>query len=232
LYCSSDPTDVDAYAAGKAAIFARFRTLAEILGAVLLQDARRRGVSVMVETSGRDVASLTYLDYFFGPIIARNPTDGSPGAPAAHYRRLLVHFTVNDIAAAEASVDSRMLGEISRGAAVCAAAFPAGPPLHPGCAGDIRAVIDVNAGGPYGSSVLAGVKRDSDQVMQVVFGDAARGSAAGHEYVGVVADSASAASPWTEWQKAHICIHAAGDDASWTARGNGTASDTAYHFQR
>jgi hypothetical protein len=62
--------------------------------------------------------------------------------------------------------------------------------------------------------------------MQVVFGDAARGSAAGHEYVDVVVDSASAASPYSEWQKARICIHAAADDASWTARGNGSASDS------
>ena len=50
-------------------------------------------MNVLVETSGRDIAMFEYLDHFF--------PDGGP------YRKMVVHFTVNELGFAEASVDRR-----------------------------------------------------------------------------------------------------------------------------
>ena len=40
------------------AIFARHRTLAEIIGVLLVRAAQRKQMNVMVETSGRDIAMV------------------------------------------------------------------------------------------------------------------------------------------------------------------------------
>ncbi|KAH8053629.1 hypothetical protein JL722_9476 [Aureococcus anophagefferens] len=136
--------DVAAYAAAKDAIFSRYRTVAEMVGALLVAEAKTRDLNVMLETSGRDVAMFEYVDHFF---------------PDAHYRKLALNFEIEDLAFAERSVDSRMLGEMARGKAAAAA-------------GDARAVVDANAGGPYGSAVLAGVQRDSRACWAVAAGDA------------------------------------------------------------
>lgn len=88
--------DVTSYAQRKEAIFSRYRTYAEVLGALLVKEARTKRLNVMVETSGRDIAMFRYVDHFF---------------PEEEYRKLVVHFTINDIQFAERSVDSRMLNE-------------------------------------------------------------------------------------------------------------------------
>ena len=161
--------DVAAYAAAKDAIFSRYRTVAEMVGALLVAEAKTRDLNVMLETSGRDVAMFEYVDHFF---------------PDDRYRKLALNFEIEDLAFAERSVDSRMLGEMARGKAAAAA-------------GDARAVVDANAGGPYGSAVLAGVQRDSRACWAKV--------AAGDAGVGAT------------WHMASLAISPS-DDAPWTLR--------------
>ena len=81
-----------------------------------------------------------YVDHFF---------------PGDAYRKLVVHFTINDIGFAERSVDARMLREMADGRSALEA-------------GGARGVIAANAGGPYGSAVLRGVQADSDAVWERV----------------------------------------------------------------
>lgn len=56
---------VKKYSDLKAAIFTRFRTLSELLGALLLGEAQVLKSNCMMETSGRDVAMFHYVDHFF-----------------------------------------------------------------------------------------------------------------------------------------------------------------------
>ena len=79
-----------------------------------------------------------YVDHFF-------PTG---------YNKLALHFTINDLECAKISVDKRMTHEIQLGAKAVADSKKAS-------AWD---VVYTNQGGPYGSGVLEGVQKDSDQV--------------------------------------------------------------------
>jgi len=56
-----DITDVSLYATLKGAIFARYRTLAEICGMLLVSDAVKKKMNVLIETSGRDIGKLFAL---------------------------------------------------------------------------------------------------------------------------------------------------------------------------
>ncbi|KAL1514876.1 hypothetical protein AB1Y20_003958 [Prymnesium parvum] len=132
--------DVAAYAKQKDAIFSRYRTYAELLGVLLVKEAQKRGLNVMVETSGRDIAMFQYIDYFFSD---------------DDYNKLVVHFTINDLKFAEQSVDTRMLREMADGRAALATNDP-------------QAIIKANAGGPYGSAALRGVQAESDKVWAAV----------------------------------------------------------------
>lgn len=132
--------DIGDYASLKDGIFQRYRKLAEMLGVLLVKEAQIKRLNVMVETSGRDVAMFKYVDQFF---------------PEDKYRKLVVHFTINDIAFAEKSVDVRMTKEMADGRAAEKT-------------GDAMTMICANAGGPYGSSVLKGVQADSDKVWESI----------------------------------------------------------------
>jgi hypothetical protein len=123
----------------KASIFSRYRTLSELLGVLLLKEAQNVNINVMCETSGRDVAMFHYLDHFFG----------------SRYNKLAIHFKINDLTHAMKSVDERMINEIKTG--------------HK-CVqdGEVFDVIYANAGGPYGSEVLADVQKDSSRVWNEV----------------------------------------------------------------
>ena len=103
-------TDIDEYVRYKDAIFARYRTLAEMIGVVLVKAAIGKRINVLVETSGRDIAMFEYVDAFFS---------------SADYRKLVVHFTINNLQYAEQSVDSRMRNEVRLGAEALAAASDA-----------------------------------------------------------------------------------------------------------
>eukprot|EP00933_Yihiella_yeosuensis_P022177 TRINITY_DN17462_c0_g1_i2.p1 TRINITY_DN17462_c0_g1~~TRINITY_DN17462_c0_g1_i2.p1 ORF type:complete len:232 (-),score=40.69 TRINITY_DN17462_c0_g1_i2:163-858(-) len=132
--------DVDRYSALKDGIFTRYRKIAEMWGMLLVKEAKRNRLNVMVETSGRDPGMFHYIDFCF---------------PDDSYRKLVLHFEIDDISFAERSVDSRMLGEMAAGQKA----------LSSGSTNDI---IKVNAGGPYGSKVLKGVQADSDKVWDDV----------------------------------------------------------------
>jgi hypothetical protein len=134
------PSDevVQAYSDYKAAIFTRYRTLSELIGALLLKEAQKININCLMETSGKDVAMFHYIDHFF---------DNS------QYNKLALHFTINDLECAQQSVDRRMTEEIQVGAKA----------VKSQNASDI---VYANAGGPYGSKVLPGVQRDSEKVWQ------------------------------------------------------------------
>jgi hypothetical protein len=134
------PSDdvVQEYSDYKAAIFSRYRTLAELLGALLLKEAQQVSINCLMETSGKDVAMFHYVDHFFD---------------CSKYNKLALHFTINDLECAQQSVDRRMIQEIQVGAKAVKTqnAFD---------------IIYANAGGPYGSKVLPSVQRDSEDVWQ------------------------------------------------------------------
>ena len=173
--------DIELYSEFKAAIFARYRTVAEMLGILLCKAAQKAGLNVMVETSGRDVGMYKYVDHVF---------------PGASYRKLVVNFAINDICFAERSVDSRMQGEMKRGSAALGLAER-----------DPLALVRANAGGPYGSKVLAEVQADSMRVWKSVVEGGALGEAS------------------DDWLKASIAIQAS-DSVPWTAVAVGTATGT------
>merc|ERR1712178_90053 len=100
----------------KAAIFSRYRTCSELLGVILLREAQKFGSNCMLETSGRDIAMFHYIDKFFD---------------ATKYKKLVLHFEINDLRYAQESVDCRMTKEITRGVEVVQQ-------------NDIFKVIDVN----------------------------------------------------------------------------------------
>lgn len=140
-----DVEDIGEYAALKDAVFARHRTIAEIFGALLVGCARDAGLSVMVETSGRDVGMFRYIEHFFG-------------AGRADYRLMVIHFSVDDVRGAEESVRRRMTGEMRDGKR----------------ARGVREVVAANAGGPYGPEVLRSVQVESDAMWETVRGGTAR----------------------------------------------------------
>jgi hypothetical protein len=46
----------------------RYRTTAEALGILLVKEAQRQRLNVMLETSGRDIGSFAYVDFLFSVI--------------------------------------------------------------------------------------------------------------------------------------------------------------------
>lgn len=129
---------VNKYSDLKASIFSRYRTLSELLGALLLKEAQNVNINVMCETSGRDVAMFTYIDHFFGNV----------------YNKLAIHFRINDLTYAMNSVDQRMIREIKTG--------------KDALGGNVIDVIYANAGGPYGSEVLTGIQKESSSVWNEI----------------------------------------------------------------
>ena len=135
--------DVGTYSDRKASLFSRYRMLSEMLGAALLGHGKDQGINMMLETSGRDVAMYEYVDFLF---------------PGDEYNKLCVNFRINDISYAERSVDERMGKEMEAGRKV----FTGSNEF------DAKAITNVNLGGPYGSTVLKGVKKDSERVWEEV----------------------------------------------------------------
>lgn len=163
------PSDevVQQYSNYKAAIFSRYRTLSELLGALLLKQAQKVDINCMMETSGRDVAMFHYVDHFFGE--------------NKKYNKLALHFTINDLTCAQQSVDRRMIDEILLGADAIQS-------------GDIFDVVYTNQGGPYGSKVLAGVQKDSDKVWE---SEVLSGKVGSDWYKATIAINAHPTEPWT-----------------------------------
>lgn len=156
LYEKAGLIKVAEYSSIKDAIFARYRTLAEMIGIILLKEARLKGMNVMLETSGKDVASFRYIDHLF-------PNSNAAGSwEHRDYNKLIVHFTIDDIRFAEQSVDTRMQQEMRGGAAALEGVTHLDEAV-------IRNIISVNSGGPYGSAVLQSVQEASDETMNKIF---------------------------------------------------------------
>mmetsp|Transcript_25733 Transcript_25733/g.37746 ORF Transcript_25733/g.37746 Transcript_25733/m.37746 type:complete len:478 (-) Transcript_25733:126-1559(-) len=164
-----DADTVKRYSDLKAAIFTRYRTLSEILGVLLVREARRGKLNTMAETSGRDIAMFHYIDKFF---------------PVESYNKLALHFTINDLSCAEQSVDSRMVGEISDG-------------IDAKESGDTMNIVLANAGGPYGSEVLHGVQADSDRVWDELVMKGGKDDVGGDWYKATIAIDAHPTKKWT-----------------------------------
>ena len=194
--------NIEAYMALKGAIFARYRGLCEMLGGLLLESASKRMMNVMLETSGKDIASFDYVNFFF---------------PGDRYRKMVVYFDVDRLEFAKLSVDERMRKEMSLGRALV---------------GELETtpaeLMAVNCGGPYGGKQLSGVEAAAramwEQVMaakkaeeeeeggvngdgatwsswhfaRVAIGGSADPSGKGWEARGVgVADESRRSAPWT-----------------------------------
>jgi len=129
---------VQEYSDYKAAIFSRYRTVSELMGAILLKQAQKVNLNCLMETSGKDVAMFHYIDHFF---------------ESEQYNKLALHFVINDLSQAKESVDRRMIKEIQAGSSAVQSE-------------DAFKVVYANAGGPYGSKVLESVQTDSERVWQ------------------------------------------------------------------
>ncbi len=183
------------YSNYKASIFKRYRTLSEILGVMLIRQAMDQNINVMIETSGRDVAMFHYIDSFF---------------PTEKYNKLVLHFTINDLSHAEGSVDRRMISEMEDGVKVLGFKNNSNgddnASSSSNCSSNngeinVRDLINVNAGGPYGSEVLKGIQTDSDAVWETIL----KNSNSAEKEVG------------HDWYKASIEIEASAD-RDWTAK--------------
>ena len=157
------------YSNYKAAMFTRYRTLSEILGVLLVRQARASNMNIMVETSGRDVAMFHYVDSFF---------------PSEQYNKLALHFTINDLSHAETSVDARMVREMRAGIEALES-------------GDVLNIIKANAGGPYGSEVLKGIQRDSDKVWDGIVKEVDEGDVASDWFKASIKIEAKEGEDWT-----------------------------------
>ena len=98
-------------------------------------------MNVLIESSGRDIAVYDMVERLF-PV-------------SSGYRRLAVHFDISSLRFAQLSVEKRMARELAAGAMAL---------------GDPAAVVEANAGGPYGASVLAAVEATSREVWRNVCG--------------------------------------------------------------
>ena len=166
------PETIRAYSNLKAAIFTRYRTLSELLGVLLLQQAHTQNLNCLMETSGRDVAMFHYIDTVF----------------PSQYRKLALHFRINDLSHAQTSVDRRMIHEIQTGIQAIDASTTSSSI-------DVAQVIAANAGGPYGSEVLPGVQQASSAVWKtVVDGSAGVGE---DWYKATIQINAHPTDPWT-----------------------------------
>jgi len=192
LYTKANLMDVAEYSKIKDAIFARYRTLAEMIGIMLLKEARLKGMNVMVETSGK--ASFRYVNHLF-------PRSSAGSTEHREYNKLMVHFTIDDIGFAEQSVDRRMKQEMRDGVSAVGETRPGHKSGLTLDEKTVRRVISVNAGGPYGSAVLSQVQQDSDAVMNAIFDDKPQIDKHNDEF--------------DDWYKARICIRAS--DEGWSA---------------
>lgn len=153
---------IECYSDLKAAIFSRYRTVAELLGIVLLQVAQKESKNCILETSGRNKSMFEYIDRLF---------------LGSSYQKLVLHFVVNDIKAAQKSVDQRMREEIIAGR----------------LAKTPEKAIRVNQGGPYGSDVLEAVQSESDAIWEQV----ENGSIAADWLKATIQIDAHESAPWT-----------------------------------
>jgi hypothetical protein len=111
---------------------------------LLVGDAVKKRMNVFIETSGRDTSMFDYVDYCF---------------PRQEYNKLVVHFTINDISHAQASVDKRMMFEMKKGKDA----------LKEGGLERVLGLIQANSGGPFGSAHLPEIQMASSKTHEAIF---------------------------------------------------------------
>ena len=136
-----DEDEEQAYEKLKDAFFGRYRTLAEIVGVLLIRSARQRQMNVILESTGKDTAMFSYVDHFF---------------PEAEYRKLVVHFHIDRLVFAERSVRARMLSERIKGRQVLMRSIAP------------SSLVWVNQGGSQGHQALRRVQATSNEVWSAV----------------------------------------------------------------
>jgi len=164
----------------------------------------------MIETSGRDVAMYHYVDTFF---------------PSEEYNKLVLHFTINDLVHAESSVDGRMVVEMEGGVRVLSSSSSSttsssSSTLTSTSNGvNVKDLINVNAGGPYGSEVLVGIQKDSDAVWETIVkgGKEGNNNHNGNDDNNGNDNDDDDKGVGHDWYKASIKIEAHADK-DWTAR--------------
>merc|ERR1712232_691714 len=110
-------------------------------GMVLVRAAKKKRLNVLIETTGRDDSMFKYVDYCF-------PDEG--------YRKLVVHFDINDMSFAKDGIKSRMKAEMKEGQEAVVE-------------GSIQRVVHVNRGGAFSDpAALQSVKEASDRIWQKV----------------------------------------------------------------
>ena len=159
-----------------------------MLGGLLLESAAQRGMNVMLETSGKDIASFHYVNYFF---------------PSSHYRKLVVYFEINDVKHAEQSVDGRMKREMERGRDLVSRQ-----------ATTVRDLMAVNCGGPYGGKQLCAVEAAARATWDKVTNPVLVGGG-DSENKGKEENESDA---WSEWLFARIAIRGGSDPAWMVGR--------------
>jgi hypothetical protein len=84
--------------------------------------------------------------------------------PSTHYRKLAVHFSINDVVHAERSVRSRMAGEMTAGWTALQALQACAPSDVSAREAASALLVAANAGGPYGPDVLKTIQAAGDAV--------------------------------------------------------------------
>ena len=204
---------VRAYMAVKDGIFARYRGLCEMLGGLLMESASERSMNVMLETSGKDIASFHYVNYFF---------------PDERYQKLVINFDVDDIKFAKNSVNHRMKKEMELGYALISKKETT-----------VNELMAVNCGGPYGGDQLDAVKQAADatwkQVMSSLSNEKMNPNTVTTSASAVLnnntnkatASSASVRSGddssdmWSSWYFAKMEINGSMDHDNWSCRSVG-----------
>eukprot|EP00930_Biecheleria_cincta_P005600 TRINITY_DN106527_c0_g1_i1.p1 TRINITY_DN106527_c0_g1~~TRINITY_DN106527_c0_g1_i1.p1 ORF type:complete len:423 (-),score=66.31 TRINITY_DN106527_c0_g1_i1:19-1287(-) len=142
LYATKNLED---YVRTKESIFSTYRTLAELWGILLVQEAKQKGLNIIIETTGKDDVMFKFVDLLFD--------DNS-------YRKLCLHTSVNEVSIASTSVDARMIKE--REAGIAALTEPSLLPQD--CT---RKLIDANQGGTtYGIDNLRKIEAQSEKLWE------------------------------------------------------------------
>ena len=194
LYQSMDYTN---YKKIKETIYLKYRLFAEIFGFCTVFEAQKQGMNILIETSGRDSAMFECIDYLADTY---NSHQRSSTSPNIKYRKLLIHFSINDIKYAKESVDKRMIEEMQRGKLLLQVAETISG----------QQVSEINSGGPYAGDKLDQVFIESEDIWKRILVNINPSTPS--------PSSSKANIVGSDWDVAHIEIIGNDDDSIWIAR--------------
>ena len=141
--------------------------------------------------------------------------DSGDKSEEIEYNKLVLHFTIDDIQYAEKSVDDRMVQEMKKG-------VKNSKIVSSSSIDYLNDIINVNAGGPYGSRVLQGVLEDSDRVWATITSDSSSSDSSSSGSSS--SSSSNGGHVGHDWYKAIINIHGNNDADKWTASSGSTTT--------